>query len=38
MVKCGVHFEVQTEFLSITKMSVGFKGLMWILFHGDDSM
>jgi hypothetical protein len=27
MEKCGVLFEVRTDFLSITKTSVGFKGL-----------
>jgi hypothetical protein len=26
MVKCGVLFEVRTDFLSIIKTSVGFKG------------
>jgi hypothetical protein len=26
MVKCGVLFEVRTEFLNITKTSCGFKG------------
>jgi hypothetical protein len=31
MVKCGVLFEVRTEFLNIIKMSTGFKGLMYIL-------
>jgi hypothetical protein len=28
MVKCGVLFEVRTEFLNIIKTSFGFKGLM----------
>jgi hypothetical protein len=28
MVKCGVLFEVRTEFVSITKTSIGFKGLI----------
>jgi hypothetical protein len=27
MVKCGVLFEVRTEFLTIIKTSIGFKGL-----------
>jgi hypothetical protein len=27
MVKCGVLFEVRTDFLSIIKTTVGFKGL-----------
>jgi hypothetical protein len=27
MVKCGVLFEVRTEFLNITQTSFGFKGL-----------
>jgi hypothetical protein len=27
MVKCGVLFEVRTEFLNIAKTSSGFKGL-----------
>jgi hypothetical protein len=27
MVKCGVLFEVQPEFLNIIQMSFGFKGL-----------
>jgi hypothetical protein len=26
MVKCGVLFEVRTEFLNVMEMSVGFKG------------
>jgi hypothetical protein len=28
MVKCGVLYDVRTEVLNITKMSVGFRGLI----------
>jgi hypothetical protein len=30
-VKCGVFFEVQTEFLHVTRRTVGFKGLRNLL-------
>jgi hypothetical protein len=30
MVKCGVLFEVRTEFLNFTHMTFGFRGLMLI--------
>jgi hypothetical protein len=31
MVKCGVLFEVRTEFLNTIKTSLGFKGLMYFI-------
>jgi hypothetical protein len=34
MVKCGVLFEVRTEFLSIIKTSLGFKGLTQLHLYG----
>jgi hypothetical protein len=36
MVKCGVLFEVRTEFLNIIKTSCGFKGFTYTLVNLGD--
>jgi hypothetical protein len=33
MVKCGVLFEVRTEFVNIVKTSLGFEGLKQVYVH-----
>jgi hypothetical protein len=35
MVKCGVIFEVRTEFLNNIQTSFGFKGIKELLLSGD---